>query len=405
MRSTGRGRRERSPRSGRKGFGVSTRLNGHRRVPPPPAMTTAYIGPILRGRRLRRHSGEPPSTPPSVLRRRVGGPYHPGNPSALQHGVPVPVSPVTAATATDVDLVDVTKRFGTVTAVDHVTLGIARGAFYSLLGPSGCGKTPTLRLIAGFEQPTEGDVLIAGEPVAGVPPYRRHVNTVFQHYALFPHMDVARNVGYGLRQVGTSKAEEARQVGRALELVRLSGYEHRRTGELSREQQQRVALSRALVNRPPVLLLDEPLGALDLKLRTDMQSQLKDLQRTVGVTFCYVTHDQGEAFSMSDRIAVMNLGLLEQVGTPEDVYHRPASLFVADFVGKANRFHGRVESGGPGTYTVAIEGIGQRRVPGPDGLAPGAEVAVVVRPENLRLAPAQDGDGVAASVVDAAFLG
>jgi spermidine/putrescine transport system ATP-binding protein len=311
----------------------------------------------------------------------------------------------TTTAAPAVDLAGVEKRFGDFVAVRHLDLQIQPGEFFSIIGPSGCGKTTTLRMVAGFEDPTAGRVSVGGRDMTGVRPYRRPVNTVFQSYALFPHLDVFENVAFGLREARVGKAEVRERVAEAIRLVQLEGREGSRPRKLSGGQQQRVALARALVNRPEVLLLDEPLGALDLKLRTEMQNELKDLQRGVGVTFCYVTHDQGEAFSMSDRVAVMNLGLLEQVGTPEDVYHRPASLFVADFVGKANRFHGRVESGGPGTYTVAIEGIGQRRVPGPDGLAPGAEVAVVVRPENLRLAPAQDGDGVAASVVDAAFLG
>jgi spermidine/putrescine transport system ATP-binding protein len=212
----------------------------------------------------------------------------------------------------DVHIKGVTKRFGDVIAVDGMDLVVARGSFYSFLGPSGCGKTTTLRMIAGFEQPTEGEIYLAGEPVAGVPPYRRHVNTVFQHYALFPHMNVAQNVGYGLRQKGVSKHDEAHRVDEALELVRLSGYGRRRTWELSGGQQQRVALARALVNHPTVLLLDEPLGALDLKLRKEMQLELKQLQREVGITFVYVTHDQEEALTMSDVIVVMQNGRIQQ---------------------------------------------------------------------------------------------
>src|SRR5207342_820451 len=216
----------------------------------------------------------------------------------------------------DVEILGVTKRFGAVTAVDRMDLSIARGAFYSLLGPSGCGKTTTLRMIAGFEQPTEGEILLDGKPIAGVPAFKRNVNTVFQHYALFPHMDVARNVGYGLRQVKVGKDEEARRVAEALALVRLSGYERRRTWEMSGGQQQRVALARALVNRPTVLLLDEPLGALDRKLRHEMQIELKLLQSQVGITFIYVTHDQEEALTMSDMIVVMRDGLIQQLGRP-----------------------------------------------------------------------------------------
>ena len=230
-----------------------------------------------------------------------------GAPTLQRASAPMPIS----APSPDVEIQGVTKRFGDVTAVDHMDLSIARGEFYSLLGPSGCGKTTTLRMIAGFEQPTEGEILLDGKPIAGVPPYKRNVNTVFQHYALFPHMDVARNVGYGLRQNKVGKDEEKRRVGEALSLVRLSGYERRRTWEMSGGQQQRVALARALVNHPTVLLLDEPLGALDLKLRKEMQLELKALQREVGITFVYVTHDQEEALTMSDVIVVMKDGRIQ----------------------------------------------------------------------------------------------
>jgi spermidine/putrescine transport system ATP-binding protein len=306
-----------------------------------------------------------------------------------------------------VDIVGVEKHFGDLVAVRHLDLRIEPGEFFSIIGPSGCGKTTTLRMVAGFEDPTAGRISVGGEDMTGVRPYRRPVNTVFQSYALFPHLDVYENVAFGLREAKVNKAEVRTRVAEAISLVQLEGREHSRPRQLSGGQQQRVALARALVNRPEVLLLDEPLGALDLKLRTDMQSQLKDLQRTVGVTFCYVTHDQGEAFSMSDRVAVMNLGLLEQVGAPEDIYNRPASVFVADFVGTANRFRGRIESGGSGGYTVAVEGVGPRTVPGPAGLANGADVIVVVRPENLHLGePSPNGEqGLAADVVDASFLG
>src|SRR5215213_2014806 len=236
----------------------------------------------------------------------------------------------------DVELIDVTKRFGDVVAVDRMTLRIPRGSFTSLLGPSGCGKTTTLRMIAGFEQPSEGEILLAGRPIAGVPPYHRNVNTVFQHYALFPHMSVAQNVGYGLRQRKVAKPEEERRVAEALGLVRLTGYGGRRTWEMSGGQQQRVALARALVNRPTVLLLDEPLGALDLKLRKEMQLELKALQQEVGITFVYVTHDQEEALTMSDMIVVMRDGLIQQQGQPDDLYERPANAFVANFIGVSN---------------------------------------------------------------------
>jgi spermidine/putrescine transport system ATP-binding protein len=301
----------------------------------------------------------------------------------------------------DVEILSVTKRFGDVVAVDHMTLLIERGTFYSLLGPSGCGKTTTLRMIAGFEQPTEGEILLAGQPVAGVPPYRRNVNTVFQHYALFPHMDVAQNVGYGLRQRKVSRGEEQRRVQEALELVRLAGYGKRRTWELSGGQQQRVALARALVNRPTVLLLDEPLGALDLKLRKEMQLELKALQREVGITFVYVTHDQEEALTMSDAIVVMSEGRIQQHGSPEELYERPVNRFVANFIGVSNPIRGRI---------LAFDGASRRaEVESDSGLlltgtvtdpgaspSPGDGVTVAVRPERLRVdATGGDGSGTA----------
>src|SRR5215210_574914 len=255
----------------------------------------------------------------------------------------------------DVSLIDVTKRFGEVIAVDRMNLEIPTGSFTSLLGPSGCGKTTTLRMIAGFEQPTAGEILLAGRPIAGVPPYQRNVNTVFQHYALFPHMNVAQNVGYGLRQQKVAKAEETRRVDEALGLVRLSGYGKRRTWELSGGQQQRVALARALVNRPTVLLLDEPLGALDLKLRKEMQLELKALQQEVGITFIYVTHDQEEALTMSDVIVVMNAGHIHQQGTPTDLYERPVNRFVADFIGVSNPIAGALVEHDPASGRGVVE--------------------------------------------------
>ena len=230
----------------------------------------------------------------------------------------------------------VTRRFGDVRAVDAVSLAVGSGEFFSMLGPSGSGKTTCLRLIAGFEQPDSGHIEIFGETAEGVPPYRRSVNTVFQDYALFPHMSVGDNVAYGLMVRGMAKADRRRRAHEMLELVKLSGLEDRRPAALSGGQRQRVALARALVVHPKVLLLDEPLGALDLKLREQMQVELKALQREVGITFVYVTHDQGEALSMSDRVAVFNQGRIVQVGTPSEVYERPSSRFVADFVGGAN---------------------------------------------------------------------
>jgi spermidine/putrescine transport system ATP-binding protein len=302
------------------------------------------------------------------------------------------------ADAPDVQIQRVTKRFGPVTAVDAMDLSIERGEFYSLLGPSGCGKTTTLRMIAGFEQPTEGEIFLAGQPIAGVPPYQRNVNTVFQHYALFPHMDVAQNVGYGLRQRKVDKKEQDRRVGEALNLVRLGGYEKRRTWEMSGGQQQRVALARALVNRPTVLLLDEPLGALDLKLRKEMQLELKALQREVGITFVYVTHDQEEALTMSDVIVVMRDGLIQQKGDPTILYERPVNRFVADFIGTSNFMDATVVEDAGGTMVVRTSrGMTLRGTPtDPEARSEvGASVTVVTRPERLEVLPA-DGAGPAA---------
>jgi len=298
-----------------------------------------------------------------------------------------------AGATADVAILGVTKRFGAVTAVDRMTLSIERGAFYSLLGPSGCGKTTTLRMIAGFEQPTEGEILLAGQPVAGVPPYRRNVNTVFQHYALFPHMDVAQNVGYGLRQRHVGRSEEKRRVQEALELIRLGGYGSRRTWELSGGQQQRVALARALVNRPTVLLLDEPLGALDLKLRKEMQLELKALQREVGITFVYVTHDQEEALTMSDVIVVMRDGRIQQMGNPTELYERPINQFVAAFIGTSNFLAATIESVDTDTGHVAVQtdrGLKLRGVlTDPDAkVGVGDAVTIAVRPERLEITTA-----------------
>src|SRR5919198_393037 len=240
-----------------------------------------------------------------------------------------------AGAAPAIELADVVKHFpaqaGSVAAVERVDLSIAEGEFFSLLGPSGCGKTPTLRMIAGFEEPTGGRILLHGRDVVGVPPYRRDVNMVFQNYALFPHMDVFDNVAFGLRRKKVPGDQIKRRVGEMLDLVELGGREHRRPSQLSGGQQQRVALARALVNHPRALLLDEPLGALDLRLRRQLQIELKRIQQDVGITFVYVTHDQGEALTMSDRLAVMNRGRIEQLGEPADVYEHPATEFVAGF--------------------------------------------------------------------------
>jgi putative spermidine/putrescine transport system ATP-binding protein len=236
----------------------------------------------------------------------------------------------------DIRLTGLRKTYGDVVAVDSVDLEVAPGEFFTMLGPSGSGKTTTLRMIAGFEEPDAGTVELAGEEVTGIPPYDRSVNTVFQDYALFPHMSVADNVEYGMKVAGTSREERARRRDEALEMVRLTGYGDRRPSELSGGQRQRVALARSIVNRPRVLLLDEPLGALDLKLREQMQIELKQIQGDVGITFIYVTHDQEEALTMSDRVAVFNEGRVEQVGPPAAVYEQPANAFVSDFVGVSN---------------------------------------------------------------------
>jgi ABC-type Fe3+/spermidine/putrescine transport system ATPase subunit len=269
----------------------------------------------------------------------------------------------------EVTLRGLSKRFDDVVAVDSVDLHVSEGEFLSLLGPSGCGKTTTLRLIAGFEQPDEGSILIGGEDVSGLPPYRRDVNTVFQSYALFPHLKVLDNVAYGLKQRGFSKEQRHERARAMLELVRLPDIEARKPRQLSGGQQQRVALARALVMEPKVLLLDEPLGALDLKVRRQLQIELKRIQETVGVTFVYVTHDQEEALAMSDRVAVMSGGRIEQIGTPGEIYDTPASPFVADFIGETNfikrdggtiavrpeRVHLRPEAGGGGVDGIAGE--------------------------------------------------
>ncbi len=236
----------------------------------------------------------------------------------------------------DIHLEKVTKRFGEMTAVDELTLSIERGAFYAMLGPSGCGKTTTLRMIGGFEDPTAGRVFLGGDEVTQQPPYKRDVNTVFQSYALFPHLNVERNVGFGLERKKVSKSEVKQRVGEALELVQLGGLGKRKPGQLSGGQQQRVALARALVNRPRALLLDEPLGALDLRLRKQLQIELKRIQQDVGITFVHVTHDQEEAMTMADTIAVMNEGHIEQAGTASDLYERPRTEFVANFLGVSN---------------------------------------------------------------------
>jgi spermidine/putrescine transport system ATP-binding protein len=290
---------------------------------------------------------------------------------------------------------DVVKRFGEVAAVDHVSMQIRNGEFFSMLGPSGCGKTTSLRMIAGFEYPTAGEICLSGQPIGNTPPFQRNVNTVFQSYALFPHMTVEENVAFGLEMKKVPKSDIGTRVEEALGMVRLSGYGGRRPRQLSGGQQQRVALARALVNRPDVLLLDEPLGALDLKLRKEMQLELKGLQEQVGITFIYVTHDQEEALTMSDRIAVMSGGKVLQVGSPTEIYERPSCRFVADFIGESNFVKGRVSAIDAGSVAVTT----------PDGLVlrgqaaaqvrPDQDAFVSVRPEKARLSIQPPGDGAA----------
>jgi spermidine/putrescine transport system ATP-binding protein len=312
-------------------------------------------------------------------------------------------------TDASVRLENVTKVFGDLVAVDGLDLEIGRGEFFTLLGPSGCGKTTTLRMIAGFEQPTGGRVLIDGDDVAGLPPHRRPTNTVFQSYALFPHLSVGENVAFGLRRKKVDKAEIERRVTEELERVGLAKQSNRKPNQLSGGQQQRVALARALVNLPKVLLLDEPLGALDLKLRKGLQLELKRIQRDVGITFVYVTHDQEEALTMSDRIAVMNHGRIEQVDSPERVYERPTTNFVAGFIGVSNLMPGTVSSVDGDRVRMRLDSGVELDAPA-DGVANGERCYAVVRPEKLRIAHvnghgSDDGPSVEGTVEASVFLG
>jgi spermidine/putrescine transport system ATP-binding protein len=314
-----------------------------------------------------------------------------------------PADAVPPAATPDVRLIELTKRFREIVAVDAVSLDIRIGEFFSLLGPSGCGKTTTLRMIGGFELPTSGRIELRGRDVTMEPPERRPVNMVFQSYALFPHLSVFDNVAFGLRRRKVPDSDVRRRVGVALELVRLTGYDRRGPGELSGGQQQRVALARALVCEPTVLLLDEPLGALDLKLRRQLQVELKRVQVEVGITFVYVTHDQEEALALSDRIAVMNGGHIEQLGTPEELYDRPRTRFVADFIGTTNLLSGTVASVTSDGAILDLE-AGGRCVVGADGLAPGAAVEIAVRPEALELIPRPAADAAAADDAAGSWL-
>ena len=324
---------------------------------------------------------------------------------------------MTSPTAADlsapvIEIDHVVKRFGEFVAVDNVDFSIGQGEFFSMLGPSGCGKTTTLRMIAGFEQPTSGAVRLDGVDVSKVPPNKRDVNTVFQQYALFPHMNVFDNVAFGPQSKKVDKTTIKKRVTEMLEVVRLTEFASRRPAQLSGGQQQRVALARALVNLPKALLLDEPLGALDLKLRHAMQFELKRIQREVGITFVYVTHDQEEALTMSDRIAVMSDGRVEQIGTPAEIYDNPASVFVAGFIGQANLWPATVTEHTAGTARVsALGGASLCGSCGDSTLTVGSEVTLMVRPERIAISLAQptsqtgSDQSVSATVSDLAFQG
>ncbi len=313
-----------------------------------------------------------------------------------------PPSPGTPAQATnaDVQLINVTKQFDDVVAVDDLSLEIERGSFFALLGPSGCGKTTTLRMIGGFEQPTAGEIYLGDREVSGLPPYKRDVNTVFQSYALFPHLSVADNVAFGLRRRGLKGKDVQERVKDILRVVGLEGMERRKPRQLSGGQQQRVALARALVNRPRVLLLDEPLGALDLKLRKQMQLELKGIQHDVGITFIHVTHDQEEAMTMADRIAVMNGGHIEQLGTPSELYETPQTAFVAGFLGVSNLIPGTVS----GPDRVLLRSGIEVRVPSRTLAGRSGAVAVGIRPEKIDLS-ADHENRIDGRIVESAYVG
>jgi spermidine/putrescine transport system ATP-binding protein len=301
----------------------------------------------------------------------------------------------------DVRLERVTKSFDEVVAVDGVSLEIPRGSFFALLGPSGCGKTTTLRMIGGFEEPDAGAIFLGDQPVTGLPPHKRDVNTVFQSYALFPHLTIFENVAFGLRRKGIKGGQLEGRVREILGMVDLTGLGGRKPRQLSGGQQQRVALARALVNSPQVLLLDEPLGALDLKLRKQMQLTLKRIQHDIGITFIHVTHDQEEAMTMADAIAVMNKGRIEQLGAPEELYERPRTSFVARFLGASNLLEGAVEDG----QAVRLRSGATLKV-GEDLPQRGSEVAVGIRPEKLRLEPARDGENrLRGTVAERSYVG
>jgi spermidine/putrescine transport system ATP-binding protein len=307
-------------------------------------------------------------------------------------------SAATTGAPVDVRLEDVVKRFDNAVAVDGISMEIPRGSFFAMLGPSGCGKTTTLRMIGGFEEPTEGRILLGDQDVVGLPPYKRDVNTVFQSYALFPHMSIEGNVAFGLERKGVPKGERAGRVAEMLELVGLGGFAKRKPKQLSGGQQQRVALARALVNHPRVLLLDEPLGALDLKLRKQMQLELKRIQHEIGITFVHVTHDQEEAMTMADQIAVMNQGRIEQLGVPEELYERPATAFVSGFLGVSNLLRGAVE--GPDAVRLDTGELIRVQVNGRTG-----RVAAGVRPEKITIGSGGGANQLSGTVSERAYIG
>jgi spermidine/putrescine ABC transporter ATP-binding subunit len=307
-----------------------------------------------------------------------------------------------------ISIQSISKHFGEVRAVDDVNLEVAKGEFFALLGPSGCGKTTLLRMLAGFEVPTRGEIYIDGEPTAAVPHFRRPVNMVFQNYAIFPHLNVFQNIAFGLRKDRLARPDLERRVNDALSLIKLDGYGERRADELSGGQRQRVALARALIKKPKVLLLDEPLGALDKKLREQMQLELRDLQRNVGITFVFVTHDQEEALTMSDRIAVMSSGKALEHGPPSELYERPKTRFVAEFLGTMNFFEGRIAGFEGDDPVVETDRLGTVRAAGPTEFEAGDRVTVALRPENIRISrrpPEDAADTVKGTVANTAYLG
>jgi spermidine/putrescine transport system ATP-binding protein len=317
---------------------------------------------------------------------------------------------LTEAAAADVRLESVVKRFDDVVAVDGISLEIPSGSFFALLGPSGCGKTTTLRMIGGFEEPTEGEIFLGDRDVVGLPPHRRDVNTVFQSYALFPHLTIFENVAFGLRRRGLKGSELRARVREILRRVGLEGYDARKPRQLSGGQQQRVALARALVNGPRVLLLDEPLGALDLKLRKQMQLELKRIQSELGTTFVYVTHDQEEALAMSDRMGVMNNGVVEQIGTPREIYEHPRTAFVADFIGSLNALDFRVDEIAADRLVSRVSPTERLVVSPANGHRQGETLKLAVRPERVRVDPPdrpapEDGSRLEGVVAEVVYLG